>query len=87
MTRCTSSYQVRTFPTSTECCETLGEIVATRSPTCKSNWKSDTLNWKSGMELHLKINDVVEMARLYIMTDCNGSFERFSEWGLIRPKE
>ena len=31
--------------------------------------------------------DVVEMARLYILTDCNGSFETFSEWGLIRPKE
>ena len=30
--------------------------------------------------------DVVEMARLYILTDCNGSFETFSEWGLIRPK-
>lgn len=31
--------------------------------------------------------DVVEMARLYILTDCNGSFETFSEWGLIRAKE
>ena len=30
--------------------------------------------------------DIVEMARLYILTDCGGSFERFSEWGLIRPR-
>jgi hypothetical protein len=31
-------------------------------------------------------SDVVEMARLYILTDCNGSFEEFAKWGLIRPK-
>lgn len=29
--------------------------------------------------------DVVEKARRYIMTDCGG-FEKFSEWGLIRPR-
>ena len=29
--------------------------------------------------------DIVEMARLYILTDCGGSFERFAEWGLVRP--
>ena len=29
--------------------------------------------------------DIVEQARLYIMTDCGGSFERFAEWGLVRP--
>ena len=29
--------------------------------------------------------DIVEMARLYILTDCGGSFERFAEWGLLRP--
>ena len=29
--------------------------------------------------------DVVEKARRYIMTDC-GSFEKFSMWGLIRPR-
>jgi hypothetical protein len=27
----------------------------------------------------------VEQARLYILTDCGGSFERFAEWGLVRP--
>ena len=30
--------------------------------------------------------DIVEQARLYILTDCGGSFERFAEWGLIRAK-
>ena len=30
--------------------------------------------------------DIVEQARLYILTDCGGSFERFAEWGLLRPK-
>ena len=29
--------------------------------------------------------DIVEQARLYILTDCNGSFEEFAEWGLVRP--
>ena len=31
--------------------------------------------------------DIVEQARLYILTDCGGSFEKFAEWGLIRPKD
>ena len=31
--------------------------------------------------------DIVEMARLYILTDCGGSFETFACWGLIRPDE
>ena len=30
--------------------------------------------------------DIVEMARLFILVDCNGSFEEFAKWGLIRPK-
>jgi hypothetical protein len=34
-----------------------------------------------------RIADIVEQARLYILTDCGGSFERFAEWGLIRPKD
>lgn len=32
----------------------------------------------------LPFADIVEQARLYILTDCDGSFERFAEWGLIR---
>ena len=31
--------------------------------------------------------DIVEQARLYILTDCGGSFETFACWGLIRPNE
>jgi S-adenosylmethionine synthetase len=29
--------------------------------------------------------DIVEQARLYILTDCGGSFEKFAECGLVRP--
>ena len=29
--------------------------------------------------------DIVERARLYILTECNGSFEEFAKWGLVRP--
>ena len=30
-------------------------------------------------------SEIVEQARLYILT--LGGFEKFAEWGLIRPKE
>ena len=36
--------------------------------------------------LSAEYQDIVEMARLYILTDCGGSFERFAMWGLIRPR-
>ena len=39
------------------------------------------------LPITMPFSDVVEMARLYILTDCNGSFEEFAKWGLIRPKE
>ena len=45
-----------------------------------------TFTYASGKTETETFADVVKMARLYIMTDCGGSFERFSEWGLIRPK-
>ena len=45
-----------------------------------------TFQYASGKTETETFADVVEMARLYILTDCNGSFETFSEWGLIRPK-
>ena len=45
-----------------------------------------TFTYASGKTETETFADVVEMARLYILTDCGGSFERFSEWGLIRPK-
>ena len=46
-----------------------------------------TFQYASGKRETETFADVVEMARLYILTDCNGSFETFSEWGLIRAKE
>ena len=46
-----------------------------------------TFQYASGKTETETFADVVEMARLYILTDCNGSFETFSEWGLIRPKD
>lgn len=45
-----------------------------------------TFTYASGKTETETFADVVEMARLYILTDCGGSFERFSEWGLIRPR-
>ena len=36
-------------------------------------------------DITMTVAEAVEMARLYILTDCGGSFERFAEWGLIRP--
>ena len=36
-------------------------------------------------DITLPFPDIVELARLYILTDCAGSFERLAEWGLIRP--
>lgn len=36
-------------------------------------------------DITMTVTEAVEMARLYILTDCGGSFERFAEWGLIRP--
>ena len=44
-----------------------------------------TFQYASGKTETETFADVVKMARLYIMTDCGGSFERFSEWGLLRP--
>ena len=39
------------------------------------------------LPITMSFRDVVEMARLYILTDCEGSFETFACWGLIRPNE
>ena len=45
-----------------------------------------TFTYASGKTETETFADVVEQARLYILTDCHGSFERFAEWGLIRPR-
>ena len=36
-------------------------------------------------DITMSVSEAVEMARLYILTDCGGSFEKFAEYGLIRP--
>ena len=54
---------------------------------CSIGDEQVTFQYASGKTETETFADVVEMARLYILTDCNGSFETFSEWGLIRHKD
>ena len=44
-----------------------------------------TFTYADGTQETERFADIVEQARLYIMTDCGGSFEAFACWGLIRP--
>ena len=53
---------------------------------CSIGDESVTFVYADGRRETETFADVVEMARLYIMVDCGGSFERFAEWGLLRPK-
>ena len=53
---------------------------------CSIGDESVTFQYADGRRETETFADVVEMARLYIITDCEGSFERFAEWGLIRPR-
>ena len=46
-----------------------------------------TFTYADGRTETERFADIVEQARLYILTDCGGSFERFAEWGLIRAKD
>ena len=52
---------------------------------CSIGDEQVTFQYASGKTETETFADVVEMARLYILTDCNGSFEEFAKWGLIRP--
>ena len=52
---------------------------------CSIGDEQVTFQYASGKTETETFADVVEMARLYIMVDCNGSFEKFAEWGLLRP--
>ena len=54
---------------------------------CSIGDEQVTFQYADGRRETETFADIVEMARLYILTDCNGSFETFSEWGLIRAKE
>ena len=50
---------------------------------CSIGDENVTFQYAGGKTETETFADVVEQARLYVLTDC-GSFERFSEWGLVR---
>ena len=52
---------------------------------CSIGDESVTFVYADGRTETERFADIVEQARLYILTDCGGSFERFAEWGLLRP--
>lgn len=52
---------------------------------CSIGDENVTFTYADGRRETERFADIVEQARLYIMTDCGGSFETFSEWGLVRP--
>ena len=54
---------------------------------CSIGDESVTFQYADGKTETETFADIVEMARLFILVDCNGSFEEFAKWGLIRPKE
>ena len=54
---------------------------------CSIGDESVTFQYADGKTETETFADIVEMARLFILFDCNGSFEEFAKWGLIRPKE
>ena len=53
---------------------------------CSIGDESVTFVYADGRTETERFADIVEQARLYILTDCGGSFEKFAEWGLIRAK-
>ena len=52
---------------------------------CSIGDEDVTFTYADGHRETERFADIVEQARLYILTDCGGSFERFAEWGLLRP--
>ena len=52
---------------------------------CSIGDENVTFTYADGRMETERFAEIVEQARLYILTDCGG-FERFSEWGLIRPQ-
>ena len=52
---------------------------------CSIGDENVTFTYADGHRETERFADIVEQARLYILTDCGGSFERFAEWGLLRP--
>lgn len=54
---------------------------------CSIGDENVTFEYHDGHRETERFADIVEQARLYILTDCGGSFEAFACWGLIRPKD
>ena len=52
---------------------------------CSIGDENVTFQYAGGKTETETFADVVEQARLYILTDHQGSFEKFAMWGLIRP--
>ena len=52
---------------------------------CSIGDENVTFQYAGGKRETETFADVVEQARLYVLTDCGSSFEKFAEWGLIRP--
>jgi len=52
---------------------------------CSIGDENVTFTYADGTQETERFADIVEQARLYILTDCGGSFEAFACWGLIRP--
>ena len=52
---------------------------------CSIGDENVTFTYADGRRETERFADIVEQARLYILTDCGGSFEKFAEWGLVRP--
>ena len=52
---------------------------------CSIGDENVTFTYADGRRETERFADIVEQARLYILTDCGGSFEKFAEWGLLRP--
>ena len=52
---------------------------------CSIGDENVTFTYADGHRETERFADIVEQARLYILTDHQGSFERFAMWGLIAP--
>lgn len=59
-----------------------GQVV---TAVCSIGDEDVTFTYADGRRETERFADIVEQARLYILTV--GGFEKFSMWGLIRPKD
>lgn len=54
---------------------------------CSIGDENVTFTYPDGRTEMEPFADIVDQARRYIINACRGSFEKFAEWGLIRPME